>query len=114
MITPKERKQLEGRILGKTRGKKGGHLIWTSTMRNGVPMVWFDGRPENARRLLIALQRGYIEIGERVVSSCGEKRCIEPSHLRCEFKTHIGPGGQGPRRIVFDEAVYIADTQRGR
>jgi len=58
-----------------------GHLLWTGGLANGRPAVKREGRTFYVKRLLWEEVHGIIPEGAVVVSACGERTCIEPSHL---------------------------------
>lgn len=58
-----------------------GHRLWTGGLANGRPAVKFQGRTVYLRRLLWEATHGPIPDGLVVVCTCGERLCVEPTHL---------------------------------
>lgn len=56
--------------------------LWTaSTRQNGVPVIWYKGRMENARRLVYALEVASLERGWTVDPGDDCKpMCVNPHH----------------------------------
>jgi hypothetical protein len=64
-----------------------GHLLWTGCLANGYPAAKFQGKNVYLKRLIWERAHRPIPKGAVVVSTCGERTCIEPSHLALS-----GPG----------------------
>ncbi len=73
MLTPRQ--------LKKTVRTTDGHLLWTGGLANGYPAAKHEGRTVYVKRLIWEETHGPIPEGSVVVSSCGRRTCIEPSHL---------------------------------
>jgi hypothetical protein len=73
MLTPKQ--------MRKTVRTPDGHLLWTGALANGHPAVKYVGRTVYVKRLLWEQEHGSLPQELVVVSSCGERTCIEVSHL---------------------------------
>ena len=72
---------LTERQMRKTERTPEGHLLWRGGLANGRPAVKFQGRTVYLRRLLWEAAHGPIPDGLVVVCKCGERLCVEPSHL---------------------------------
>lgn len=71
-----------------------GCWLWMASQRqSGVPVIWYKGRMENARRLVYALvvaplKRGWtVDVGEKC-----DVRCVNPYHgtKRVNLTTRFG------------------------
>ena len=72
---------LAPRLMKRTVRTPDGHLLWTGGLANGYPAAKHEGRTVYAKRLMWEEANGPICEGAVVVSTCGERTCIEPSHL---------------------------------
>lgn len=90
---------LEERMDAKTR--KGKHWYWTGAARaDGVGVVWYRGRMEQARRVWWVLEHeASLENGQTVEPTCGESLCINPAHMEAQFKPTIRNG------LIYPEYV---------
>ena len=73
MLTPKQ--------MMKTQRTEDGHLLWKGGMANGYPAVKQGSKTVYIKRLLWEDANGFIPEGMVVVSSCGERTCVQASHL---------------------------------
>lgn len=73
MLTPKQ--------MMKTERTADGHLIWTGALANGRPATKHEGKTVYVKRLIWEQEHGPIPDGMVIVSRCGERTCIEPTHL---------------------------------
>jgi hypothetical protein len=73
MLTPRQ--------MMKTERTADGHLLWKGGLANGRPAVKQGSKTVYVKRLLWEEMNGPIPEGLVVVSACGERTCIEPSHL---------------------------------
>ena len=48
---------------------------------NGYGVFWLNGRSENAHKASYSLHKGKINVGEWVLHTCDNKKCINPLHL---------------------------------
>lgn len=64
-----------------------GHLLWKGGLANGYPAAKHHGKTVYLKRLLWEESYGPIPGDLVVVSACGERTCVEPSHLALR-----GPG----------------------
>jgi hypothetical protein len=100
------RKRFEAKI---RRDVHGCH-IWTGAKRfDGTGVLWVQPYLQEAARVAVALQRGWIDTGERAIPMCGNERCVNVKHLRCEYRTRLWRGKCYPQKIILDEAAYIRD-----
>ena len=81
---------LTERQLKKTVRTPDGHTLWLGALANGYPAGKHEGRTVYLKRLIWEQMHGPIPEGNVVISSCGERTCIEPSHLA------LGPPGRYP------------------
>jgi hypothetical protein len=59
-----------------------GCQIWQgATTPRGYPVIKVAGRTRLARRVVYEQTRRPLQPGEIVEMSCGERRCLEPSHM---------------------------------
>lgn len=76
---------LEERFWANTERRDDGCLIWTGTGQYGYGQIGDGGRMFLAHRVAICLARGLdpttLDPEVKVLRSCREKRCVEPSHL---------------------------------
>ena len=73
MLTPKQMKR--------TIRTADGHLLWTGGLANGYPAVKRGSKTVYLKRLMWGEANGPIPEGAVVISTCGKRTCIEPSHL---------------------------------
>ncbi len=73
VLTPKQ--------MMKTERTADGHLLWKGGMANGYPAVKKGSKTVYVKRLLWRETNGPVPAGMVVVSQCGERACIEVSHL---------------------------------
>ena len=73
MLTPKQ--------MTRTRRTPDGHLLWIGGLANGYPAVKHQGKTVYVKRLVWEEAHGPIPEGAVVISVCGERTCIESSHL---------------------------------
>ena len=73
MLTP--------RLMKRTFRTPDGHLLWTGGLANGYPAAKLDGRTVYVKRLIWEEVNGPIPEGAVVISACGQRTCVEPSHL---------------------------------
>jgi hypothetical protein len=67
--------------LRKTRRTPDGHLLWTGALANGHPAVKQGSKTVYVKRLLWEVAKGPVPVGMVVVSMCGERACVEITHL---------------------------------
>jgi hypothetical protein len=80
--------------MAKARRTVEGHLLWDGGLANGYPAVKHLGKTVYLKRLIWEEANGTIPKGLAVISTCGERACIETRHLGL-----TGPGRHGgPRR----------------
>jgi hypothetical protein len=72
---------LEPRLMKRTLRTLDGHLLWTGGLSNGRPAAKHEGRTVYIKRLVWEHENGAIPEGAVVISTCGERNCVEPSHL---------------------------------
>jgi hypothetical protein len=65
----------------KTRMTKDGHLLWSGAFANGYPAIKQGNRTVYLRRVVWEEVHGPIPAGAVVITTCGERTCIEPGHL---------------------------------
>ena len=88
---------IRDRLFDKIDKHNGGPLgcwVWTASQRgNGIPVIWYKGRMENARRLVYALEVMPLGRGWTVDAglSCNA-RCVNPLHgmKRVSLTTRFG------------------------
>jgi hypothetical protein len=73
MLTPRQ--------MSRTVRTPDGHLLWTGGLANGYPAAKHNNRTVYVKRLMWEQENGLIPEGAVVISTCGERTCIEPSHL---------------------------------
>jgi hypothetical protein len=84
MLTPRQ--------MAKTRRTPDGHLLWEGGFANGYPAIKVEGKTVYVKRLLWEETNEAIPEGVVVVSTCGERTCVEPSHLGLTGPgRHAGP-----------------------
>lgn len=99
LLTPKQ--------LRKTERTADGHLLWRGARANGRPAVKHDGKTVYIKRLLWQELHGPIPPDCVVVSRCGQRLCIEPSHLA------LSAPGRYPS-IRDNEGRYVVGEQAHR
>jgi hypothetical protein len=58
-------------------------LVWPFSPAQGYCSVWFNGRTHRAHRLVCTWAHGDAPFADaEAAHSCGEKRCVNPHHLR--------------------------------
>ena len=72
---------LTPRQMAKTRRTADGHLLWDGWLANGYPAAKQTGNTVYLKRLIWEEINGPIPEGAVVISTCGQRACIEPSHL---------------------------------
>ena len=65
----------------KTVRTPDGHLLWAGGLVNGYPAAKHEGKTVYVKRLVWEVAHGPIPEGAVVISTCGERTCIEASHL---------------------------------
>ena len=81
--------------IDRNNGHPLGCWIWTAGRRasSGVPVIWYKGRMENARRLVYALEVAPLGRGFTVDpdETCDD-RCVNPhhGHKRASLTTRFG------------------------
>lgn len=66
--------------------------IWVGSLDNNeTPVVWDRGTGWNVRRLFYALEYGPLPPRDILRNSCGNKRCLKPSH---QVRVESGPIGR--------------------
>src|SRR5450759_1494936 len=73
MLTP--------RLTRRTVRTPDGHLLWTGGLANGYPAAKHEGKTVYVKRRVWEEVNGPIPEGAVVICTCGERNCIEPSHL---------------------------------
>jgi hypothetical protein len=94
MLTP--------RVMSRTTRTPDGHLLWTGGLANGRPATKHNGKTVYVKRLVWEEVNGPIPEGAVVISTCGERTCIEPSHLALS-----APGRYAGRRA---RGRYTSET----
>jgi len=56
-------------------------MLWTGGLANGYPAGKHEGKTVYLKRLIWEEHFGPIPEGSVVTSACGQRTCIEPSHL---------------------------------
>jgi hypothetical protein len=88
----------------KTERTSGGHLLWRGGLANGRPAMKQGNRTVYIKRVEWEESRGPIPPGAIVFSACGERTCIEPSHLA------LGAPGRYPTgRATLKKCGDLAD-----
>jgi len=59
----------------------GTCMEWTGSLRNHTPMVFHNGKMKSVRRIICAMQNRTVPAGYFVSNSCGDPKCIHPSHI---------------------------------
>lgn len=72
---------LTQRLIKRTFRTPDGHLLWTGGLANGYPAAKHEGRTAYVKRLVWEEANGPIPEGAVVISTCGQRTCIEPPHL---------------------------------
>lgn len=62
-------------------GPLGCHIWGGACTPRGYPVMKFQGRTRLARRVFYEQTKGVLQPGERVVMDCGERKCVNPSHM---------------------------------
>lgn len=66
----------------KTRPTDDGHLLWTGSIRGGVPAVNFHGNSLQAARIAYRMAHGRHPEGSLSARpSCGIELCVRPEHI---------------------------------
>jgi hypothetical protein len=73
MLTPRQ--------LAKTRRTSEGHLLWDGGLANKYPAIKHLGKTVYLKRLIWEEANGPIPDGAVVISTCGERTCVDLSHL---------------------------------
>src|SRR5450756_955600 len=73
MLTP--------RLTKRTVRTPDGHLLWTGGLANGYPAAKHEGKTVYVRRLVWEEINGPVPEDAVVISTCGQRTCIEPFHL---------------------------------
>ncbi|MCM1943185.1 hypothetical protein NC239_33780 [Streptomyces sp. G3] len=71
---------LEEAWRARTRPADGGHLEWTGSRREGLPVLTHAGEAYTAYRVAFGLVHDREPVG-RIRPGCGFPRCVAPSHL---------------------------------
>jgi HNH endonuclease len=58
-----------------------GHLLWIGGLANGYPAVKRGRDTLYLKRMVWAEIHGSVPEGAVVISTCGERTCVEPAHL---------------------------------
>lgn len=61
--------------------RSGACWIWRGAISYGSPTFKRNGKKRQARRYVYELFIGPIPLEHRVVTTCGEERCVRPEHL---------------------------------
>ena len=72
---------LSERHMQKTVRTPEGHLLWTGGLANGYPAVKCGDRTLYLKRVVWAEIHGSVPEGAVVISTCGQRTCIEAAHL---------------------------------
>lgn len=68
----------------------GDCLVWNSTIgTTGYPIIHTPDGCRLARRLAFTLSGGVLKQRQPVATTCGDKRCINPEHLRASTTAKI-------------------------
>ena len=73
MLTP--------RLTKRTVCTPDGHLLWTGGLANGYPAAKHEGKTVYVKRLVWEEINGPVPEDAVVISTCGQRTCIEPFHL---------------------------------
>lgn len=76
---------------------------YTTEIKAIRPLIWFQGRMHNARRLMVS---PHLDPGIQVKTHCGNDLCVNPAHLRLVY-THNTRTGE---RAVLSDVQFIVDT----
>ncbi len=98
MLTPRQ--------MARTRRTPDGHLLWEGGLANGYPAVKVEGKTVYLKRIIWGEVSGAIPEGAVVISTCGERVCIEPSHLGLS-----APGRHGSTRDALGRFAQQARTR---
>jgi hypothetical protein len=71
--------ELPARVATRICRTPEGHLLWTGGLANGYPAAKHEGKTVYLRRLVWERENGPLPNGAVVMSTCGERTCIEPS-----------------------------------
>jgi len=86
-----------------------GHVLWVGALANGYPAGKHEGKTVYLKRLIWEETHGPIPAGSVVTSRCGQRTCIEPSHLA------LSPPGRYPSvrngRGRYAKAVPVAQVE---
>ena len=86
------------------RSKDGECLIWAGSYDRGRPVIWWNGKRHNPRRLLLTL-RGELPAHHQQWSTCGHLGCISDEHLK-----HGTPGQMS--RFFASQGRMLSGTAR--
>lgn len=72
--------------------KTDKHWIWQGALDPSTNQLRFacQGKNRNVRKLVWETERGSRPEGARVMSQCGEVRCVKPDHVSVKDKTRLG------------------------
>lgn len=80
---------------------------------NGHPTTKHNGKPWLVRRLVLALQGIEIKTNHVVVTTCSNKRCINPAHLvQHSLRQHMKAMGLAGKQSDRIRSAKIAATKR--
>ncbi len=72
---------LPPRLIERTVRTPDSHLLWTGGLANGYPAAKHEGKTVYLKRLGWERENGPVPQGAVVISTCGVRTCVEPSHL---------------------------------
>ncbi len=88
--------------------------LWTgSTTSQGYPIVKHDGCCKLARRVMFELNGGTLAARQPLITTCGEKLCINPEHLKASTTSKVAKAAA--KRGAWTglaRAAKIAKTKR--
>lgn len=88
------------------RVNEDGCRIWAGTFqRDGYPIVGWQYSKVSARRLLMQLLGHDIDRSKVVFNVCGDRRCMNPAHLRVGSKAEAVA-------VRVAEGAYLSGAQR--
>lgn len=89
----------------------GNCLEWQSTMSStDTPVVKHSGRYMTVRRLIRELEGRPVPRGHFAVPSCGNTKCIRPSHI--VERTMSGHASEMASRVEYNSPLRLARLQK--
>ena len=98
---------------------RDGCLIWAGSLcRSGAPLIKWNRKSWRAQRLLLSLTRPSFNPKWLVVTSCGNRDCVNPNHLmqttRNKFYSRLTEIGARPSGKDLGLRVAIARSSKAR